>query len=106
MMIRSILKAAGVPGKPARFPDPPPVHAVYFDSVDTDGADSGYPFTCAHDCTIELYAPTITAGDKALAAIGKQLIAAGKHYSQQGWYWLSAIQRYQNIIEFSYTEKF
>ena len=30
----------------------------------------------------------------------------GIRYTTQGWYWLSTIQRYQEIVEFSHIEKF
>ena len=107
-MIAEILTAAAIPSRPARFPDPPAVHAVYFDSVDTEGSDNpdrGPAATAVHDCTIELYAPTIEAGDSALMQVRAQLDARGIRYTTQGWYWLSEIQRYQEVIEFSHIEK-
>lgn len=104
-MINKFLTAAGIPSKPARFPDPPPLHAVYFDSWETEGADIGAPLSITHDCTVELYAPSIEAGDAALQKLGAQLDAHSIRYTTQGWYWLSAIQRYQEVIEFSYIQK-
>lgn len=104
-MINAVLKAAGVPGKPARFSDPPPLYAVWFDSIETDGADQGEPHTVEHDCTVELYADTVSAGGKALKALGRELIVRGIQYSTQGWYYLSAVRKYQEVIEFSYIEK-
>jgi hypothetical protein len=104
-MIKSILDAAAIPSQAARFPDPPALHAVYFDSLDADGADEGPALQINHDCTVELYAPTVEAGTEALRRLTAQLDSRGIRYTTQGWYWLSAIQRYQEVIEFSYIEK-
>ena len=104
-MLNRILTAASIPAQAARFPDPPKLHAVYFDSIDTEGADLGHPLQVNHDCTVELYAPTIEQGDTALQRLREQLDAEGIRYTTQGWYWLSGIQRYQEIIEFSHIEK-
>jgi hypothetical protein len=104
-MIKEILTAAAIPSQAARFPDPPEIHAVYFDSIETDGPDQGPAMQVNHDCTVELYAPSIKAGDKALLRLQAQLDARGIRYTTQGWYWLSAIQRYQEIVEFSHIEK-
>ena len=106
-MINEILTAAAIPSRAARFPDPPDLHAVYFDSRDTSNfnPDTGPALGVEHDCTVELYAPSIKAGDEALQRIQAELDARGIRYTTQGWYWLSAIQRYQEIIEFSYIEK-
>lgn len=104
-MINQILTAADIPGKPARFPDPPATHAVYFDSIEPEGPDVGPPTSMSHDCTIELYAPDISAGTAALMRLQAQLDARSIRYATQGWYWLSNIQRYQEVIEFTYTEK-
>lgn len=104
-MIREILRASAIPSMPARYPDPPPLHAVYFDSFDADGAD-GEPSTIfAHDCTVELYAPDTDTGSAAMNRLAAQLDARGIHYATQGWYWLASIQRYQEVIEFTYIEK-
>jgi hypothetical protein len=104
-MIKEILTAAAIPSQAARFPDPPKIHAIYFDSLVTEGPDQGPATTAEHDCTVELYAPSIEAGDKALHRLQEQLDARGIRYSTQGWYWLSAIQRYQEVVEFSHIEK-
>ena len=104
-MIQEILKAAAIPSAAARFPDPPQLHAVYFDSIETDGPDIGTPHSALHSCIVELYAPNVKKGDQALQQLKAELDARGIRYTTQGWYWLSAIQRYQEIIEFSYIEK-
>ena len=104
-MIEEILTAAAIPSQAARFPDPPEIHAVYFDSIDTDGPDLGPATSAAHDCTVELYAPSIKVGGSALMQLKAQLDARGIRYTTQGWYWLSTIQRYQEVVEFSYIEK-
>lgn len=101
-MIKEILTAANIPARAGRFPDPPAVHAVYFDSVETDGPD-GYNRIFYHDGTVELYAPT--SDPVEAAALEKELDARGIPYTTQGWYWLQTIQRYQNIYEFSYITK-
>lgn len=104
-MLNEILKAASIPSQAARFPDPPAVHAVYFDSVDADGPDAGSRRIFSHDCTVELYAPTIKKGDTALHKLTAELDARGLSYTTQGWYWLDTIQRYQEVIDFTYIEK-
>lgn len=106
-MINIILTAANIPSKPARFSDPPALHAVHFDSISpTDSnPDLGPALSVTHDCTVELYAPSIKAGKEARKRLLGELDARGIRYTTQGWYWLSAIQRYQDIIEFSYIEK-
>ena len=104
-MIDEILKAADIPAQAARFPDPPKTFAVYFDSQETDGADIGTPLSIQHDCTVELYAPTVKAGDSAMTRLRAELDARGIRYTTQGWYWLDSIQRYQEIVEFSHIEK-
>lgn len=102
-MIKEILTAAGVPHKPARYPDPPTgTYAVYFDSVAAGGAD-GYNLVFTHDAMVELYAPKID--EAANAALESELDARGLHYERQGWYWLDSIKRYQDIYEFTYIEK-
>jgi hypothetical protein len=104
-MINEILTAAAIPSKPARFPDPPELHAVYFDSTETDGPDQGAATTVEHACTVELYAPTVEAGTEALQRLAAQLDARAIRYTTQGWYWLKEIRRYQEIIEFTHTQK-
>lgn len=105
-MIETILKAAAVPSQEARFPNPPELHAVYFDSTTTgDGEDAGPALSIIHDCTVELYAPSVAVGNDAKGRICGQLDAQGIRYTTQGWYWLSDIRRYQEIIEFTHIEK-
>lgn len=104
-MLNDILKAASIPSQAARFPDPPAVHAIYFESVDADGPDDGPRRTFSHDCTVELYAPTTKKGDKALHQLTAELDARGISYTTQGWYWLDAIRSYQEVIEFTYISK-
>ena len=104
-MINEILTAADIPSQAARFPDPPEIHAIYFDSVATEGPDQGPATTAKHDCTVELYAPSIKAGDEALHRLQEQLDTRDIRYTTQGWYWLSAIQRYQEVVEFFHIEK-
>ena len=54
-MVKEILTAIGVPGWPARCPDPPEgIYALWFDDVATDGPD-GYPWIIRHDIMVELY---------------------------------------------------
>lgn len=104
-MIEEVLISAAIPSQAARFPDPPPLHAVYFDSIETDGPDIGAPRSIQHDCTVELYAPSIKAGNEALHRLLAKLDSRSIRYTTQGWYWLSTIQRYQEIIEFNFIEK-
>jgi hypothetical protein len=49
--------------------------------------------------------PNIAAGNAARRRFLAELDARGIHYSTQGWYWLSDIRRYQEIIEFTFIEK-
>lgn len=103
-MILEILKAAAIPSKAAQFADPPKgAYAVYFDSVDGDGPDGEACRVFAHDCIVELYAPTID--EKAKQRLEAELDARGIHYTTQGWYWLNETRRYQEIYEFTYIEK-
>lgn len=104
-MIQEILTAAAVPSQEARFPNPPELHAVYFDDVTADGPDIGPCRIFTHDGTVELYAPTTAAGNEARRRICAELDARSIHYTTQGWHWLSDIRRYQEIIEFTYIEK-
>lgn len=103
-MIEQILTAAGIPSQAAQFSDPPPVtYAVYFDSVTAEGPDAEASRIFTHDCTVELYAPTVDP--EAKARLEAELDARGIPYTTQGWYWLGTTQRYQEIYEFSYIEK-
>lgn len=104
-MINKILAAATIPSQAARFPDPPAIHAIYFDSVESEGPDSGPGRIFTHNYSVELYAPSIKKGDEALLRLLSQLDENGLQYTTQGWYWLSGIQRYQEVIEFSHIEK-
>jgi hypothetical protein len=104
-MIEKLLTAASIPARAARFPDPPATHAIYFDSVDAEGPDCGPHRILYHNATVELYAPSIEAGDAAMARLVEELDAEALPFSTQGWYWLDEIRRYQEIIEFTYTEK-
>lgn len=105
-MINEILTAAAVPFQEARFPDPPDIFVVYFDATTAeDGEDHGPALSITHEGAIELYAPTTTAGSPARSRILAQLNARGLRYTTQGWYWLSDIRRYQEIIEFTYIVK-
>ena len=104
-MIEKILTAAAIPSQAARFPDPPGLHAIYFDSVDADGSDDGTRRILTHDYTVELYSPSIKEGNAALKRLTAQLDAEGVHYTTQGWYWMSEIRRYQEVIEFTHIEK-
>lgn len=104
-MIERILTAASIPARAARFPDPPATHAIYFDSVDAEGPDCGPSRIFYHNATVELYASTLEAGEKAKALLVAELDAEALPYTTQGWYWLDEIRRYQEIIEFTYIEK-
>ena len=103
-MIEEILTAAAVLAKEAQFSAAPELFAVWFDSTETDGSDFSVDLI-THDCTVELYAPTISEGNAARQRILAQLKSRGIHYATQGWFWLQAISRYQEIIEFTYLEK-
>lgn len=102
-MIEEILRAANIPGEEARFPDPPPVtYAVWFDDVSTDGPD-GMNRIFTHNVTIELYEPT--KDDAAETALEAELNTRKLRWTKQARYWLSSVQRYQVIYEFSYIVK-
>lgn len=105
-MLKEIFDTAAVPSQEARFPNPPEIHAVYFDSMTTgDGEDTGPALSIVHDCTVELYAPSVAEGNEARGRICGQLDVRGIRYTTQGWYWLSDLRRYQEVIEFTYIEK-
>lgn len=102
-MIDNLLSAAGIPGKRARFADPPKgTYAVYFDDVTADGPD-GLNRIFTHDCTVELY--EARQDDKAEAAFEAELNAQGLPWTKQDRYWLDSVRRYQVIYEFNYIEK-
>lgn len=106
-MIKEMLKAARIPGWPARCSDPPSgIYALYFDDEDTSpGPDpaAGVPRLVQHACMVELY--EAKPDDKSVAAFEAQLDANGLHYTKQTRYWLKEIQRYQTIYEFTYYER-
>ena len=102
-MLNEILTAAGIPHKPARFPDPPKgTHAVWFDDVTADGPD-GINRIFTHNATVELYEDVQDPG--AENALEAEIDARGLHYEKQARYWLDSIKRYQVIYEFTYHEK-
>ena len=102
-MIAKMLKAAKIPAKESRFPDPPEgTFAVYFDEIDTDGPD-GFNWILNHDATVELYESR--KDEKAEKAFEAQLDENGLQYSKASRYWLDSIQRYQVIYEFTFIEK-
>ena len=105
-MIESILTAAAIPFAAAQFADPPKeTYAVYFDSVEAEGPDYGPCRIFTHQYTVELYAPTLQAGEAAAKRLEEELDALGIPYDTQGWYWLNETRRYQEIYEFTYIEK-
>lgn len=105
-MLNDIFTAAGLPAQRGRFPDPPSqTYAIYFDSVEAEGPDGGPNRIFTHSITIELYAPSIEAGDSVKKKLEAEFDAWGLPYATQGWYWLSEIRRYQEIYEFTYIEK-
>lgn len=102
-MIKTILDAAGVPGRESRFIKPPAgTYAVYMDDVETDGPD-GMNRIFTHNITLEVY--EAKPDDETEAAIEGALDAQGLHYTKQSRYWLQTEQRYQVIYEFSYIIK-
>lgn len=108
-MIVDLLRAADIPAKESRWPDPPPVtYAIYFDAVSTDAPDrvdgvAIVPRIYTHDVTVELYEPT--ADPTSEASVESALDAAGMVWDKQDRYWLADVQRYQVVYEFSYTDK-
>lgn len=102
-MIRAILDASGVPYRETQFPrEPAGTYAVYFDDVATDGPD-GINRIFIHSVSIELY--ETKPDHKTEAAIEAALNAQGIRWTKQSRYWLSDVQRYQVIYEFTYIEK-
>lgn len=107
-MTDQILTAAGIPHKPARFPDAPKgeTYAIYFDDVEVEGPDylgPGVPRIERHNPTVELYEPF--QDDAAEARLEAQLTARGIPWTKQARYWLDDLRRYQTIYEFSYIIK-
>lgn len=102
-MIKEMLNAANIPAWPVRCADPPPVtYALYSENVTTDGPD-GQNRIFTHSATIELYEPTLD--EEAELAIERVLSEAEVHWTKQDRYWLSAVQRYQTVYEFTYINK-
>ena len=108
-MIEEILTASGVLYRRSRFLRiPEKTFAVYFDDRTAEGADAVpstavLPRTYTHDVRVELY--ELKPDDAAEAAIEAQLDARGLTWTKQDRYWLSDLQRYQVMYEFSYTDK-
>jgi hypothetical protein len=102
-MISEILNAAAIPAREGRFPKPPEgTFAVWFDAVESSGPD-GQNRIFTHDATVELYAPR--TDPEACKAFEAALNERGLQFTSQGWFWLSSIQRYQNIYEFTFIVK-
>lgn len=102
-MINTIMTAAGLPYRVARYADPPAgTYAVVFDDVTADGPD-GYNRIFTHDVTVELYEPR--QDDAAEAAIEAAFNDQGIPWTKQARYWLDSVRRYQVIYEFTYYER-
>lgn len=104
-MLNNIMTASSIPAKEARFPNPPELFAVYFDSIEAEGPDRSRSRIYHHDCVVELYVPNVAEGNEAKARLTAELDARGLEYTTQGWHWLDSIRRYQEIIEFNYITK-
>lgn len=103
-MVKEIVAAAGIQGRGSRFIKPPAgTYAVWFDDLDTDGADGMPPCIFKHSVKIELYEPK--KDDAAEAALEAQMSAAGLLWTKQDRLWIQSEQMYQVIYEFSYIEK-
>lgn len=110
-MIEKILTAAGVNHRQGRFPQPPAgTYAVYFDGVETEGADRvdlpagvAMPMICRHSCRVELYEPKPDPISEA--AVEAALTVWGMTWTKEDRYWLQDVQRYQVLYEFDYTTK-
>lgn len=102
-MVDTILTAAGVAYRRARFPSPPGgTYAIYMDDVETDGPD-GINRIFRHSVTIELYESA--PDDAAEAAMEAAINAHGIPWTKQDRYWLQTEQLYQVIYEFDFIEK-
>lgn len=103
-IVETILTAANVPHREARFIKPPAgTYAVWFDDiVQTDGPDYINSIK-QHSYTIELYASP--ADPTAETAIENAIDEAGLRWSKQRRYWIQTEQMYQTIYEFDYIEK-
>lgn len=110
-MINEILTAVGVEYRQGRFPSPPTeTYAVYFDDVETEGADvlegydsAGWPRIYHHSVTVDVY--EAQPDDAVEAAIEAELDARGIPWSKEDRYWLQEVQRYQVVYEFEYHTK-
>ena len=99
-MVNSILQAAGVKYRKARFfPPPAGTYAVYTDDILNDGPD-GLNLIQTHDIVVEVYEPA--PDDAAEAALEAAMDAAEVRWQKQGRLWLQEEQRYQVIYEFTY----
>lgn len=102
-MVDTILTAAGLNYRRARFLKPPAgTYGVYTDDIDTDGPD-GMALVLTHSITLELYEPE--PDDATEAAVEAAITAAGLQWTKQDRYWLQEEQRYQVVYEFEYIEK-
>lgn len=110
-MVKEILTASGVQHRRSHYFKPPAgTYAVYFDDVETDGADrvtavtaAGLPRIYKHSASIELYAPALDP--VAEAAIETQILARGLSFEKEDAYWLQDVQRFQTVYRISYTSK-
>jgi hypothetical protein len=109
VVTKEILVAAGVLHRQGRFLKPPEgTYAVYFDDIDSDGADSvpsvtGLPGVYHRTGRIELYEPK--PDDETEAALEAELNARSISWSKEDRFWLQDVQRYQTLYELNYTEK-
>lgn len=102
-MIKTIMRAADLPGWEAWTNNPPlGNYVLYFDDVTTDGPD-GHPWIRQHDVTLELYEPM--AAPDVEAALETAISAQGLQWTKQARYWLKDLKRFQVIYEFTYFEK-
>lgn len=103
-MVNEILAAAGIQHRGSRFVKPPAgTYAVWFDDLDTDGADGQPPRIFKHNVTIELYEHK--KDPAAVQALERELSARGLRWTKQDRVWIKAEQLYQTIYDFTYTEK-
>lgn len=110
-MINEILTAWGRPFKKSRFLRiPEETHAVYFDAIETDGADrvpslprAGLPKVYRHTVRVEVY--EYAPDDEAEAALEAEFNAAGLDWEKEDRYWLADSQWYQVVYEVEYITK-
>jgi hypothetical protein len=102
-MVNSILQAAGVKYRKARFfPPPAGTYAVYTDDILTDGPD-GLNLIKTHDVVVEVFEPE--PDDATEAALEAAMDAARVRWQKQDRLWIQDVQRYQVVYEFTYTTK-